>query len=171
LEAAPMNSQTLIYLLIGIAILALLIVRNLRARPVREVNQPLFLILGAIGAIETYQYLTQHHAGATVVAALLGSLVLAALFGVIRALTVRVWINNGQPWSQGGIPTAVLWVIALAAHLGYDALLNGHKDLTGLGEATVMLYLVVSLLVQRVIVDVRAAKLASAPAGGPSWTV
>jgi hypothetical protein len=165
-----MNSQTLIYLLIGIAVLALLIVRNLRAQPVRQVNQRLFVILGIIGVIETYQYLTQHHAGATGVAALLGSLVLAAVFGVIRGLTVRVWINGGQPWSQGSILTAVLWVIALGAHLGYDALLNGHQDLSGLGGATVMLYLVVSLLVQRVIVNVRAGQLAPAPAGGPDWT-
>ena len=159
-----MNSQTLTYLLIGIAVLALLIVRNLRAQPVREVNQRLFLILAVVGVVETYQYLTQHHAGVAAVAALLGSLVLAAAFGVIRALTVRVWIDGGQPWSQGGILTAALWVVALGAHLGYDALLNGHQDLSGLGEATVMLYLVVSLLVQRVIVNMRAAKLAPAPA-------
>jgi hypothetical protein len=166
-----MNSQTLIYLLVGVAVLALLIVRNLRARPVREVNQRLFLILGVIGVIQTYQYLTQYHAGATGVAALLGSLVLAAGFGVIRALTVRVWINDGQPWSQGSALTAVLWVIAVAAHLGYDALLSGHKDLSGLGAATVMLYLLVSLLVQRVIVNARAGQLAPAPPGGPDWTV
>lgn len=165
-----MNSQTVIYLVIGVAVLALLIIRNLRARPVREVNQRLFLILGVIGLVETYQYLTQHHAGATALAALLGSLVLAAVFGVIRALTVRVWINGGQPWSQGNILTAALWVVALGAHLGYDALLNGHKDLSGLGEATVMLYLVVSLVVQRVIVNMRAGRLAPAPAGGPDWT-
>lgn len=165
-----MNSQTVIYLVIGVAVLALLIIRNLRARPVREANQRLFLILGVIGLVETYQYLTQHHAGATALAALLGSLVLAAVFGVIRALTVRVWINGGQPWSQGNILTAALWVVALGAHLGYDALLNGHKDLSGLGEATVMLYLVVSLVVQRVIVNMRAGRLAPAPAGGPDWT-
>lgn len=164
-----MNSQTLIYLVIGIAVLGLLIFRNLRAQPVRQVNQRLFLVLGVIGVIETYQYLGKHHAGTEAIAALAGSLVLAAVFGVIRAMTVRVWMKDGQPWSQGNLVTAALWVVALAAHLGYDALLDQHKNLSGLGEATVLLYLVVSLIVQRVVVTTRAARLTPAPAGGPDW--
>jgi hypothetical protein len=164
-----MSSQTLIYLVIGIAVLGLLIVRNLRAQPVRQVNQRLFLILGVIGIVETYQYLGHHHAGATAVAALAGSLVLAGVFGLIRAMTVRVWMKDGQPWSQGNVLTAILWILALGAHLGYDALLDHHKDLSGLGEATVLLYLVVSLIVQRVVVTTRAARLSPAPASGPGW--
>lgn len=163
------SSQTLIYLVIGIAVLGLLIVRNLRAQPVRQVNQRLFLVLGVIGVIETYQYLANHDAGATAVGALAGSLVLAAAFGLIRAMTVRVWMQDGQPWSQGNVLTAILWVLALAAHLGYDALLDHHRNLTGLGEATVLLYLVVSLLVQRVVVAARAARLSPVSSGGPDW--
>lgn len=162
--------NTLVYLVVGVAVLGLLICRNLRAQPVRQVSQRLFLILGVVGVIETYQYLDKHHGGTAAIAALLGSLVLAAAFGVIRALTVRVWMKDGQPWSQGSIPTAALWVLAPAAHLGYDALLNTHKDLTGLGEATVVLSLVVSLAVQRLIVTARAGWLAPAPAGGPGWS-
>jgi hypothetical protein len=168
-----MNSQTLLNLVVGVAVIGLLIYRNLRAQPVRQVNQRLYLILGVIGVVETFQYLSKHHAGATGIAALAGSLALAAIFGVIRALTVRVWIKAGQPWSQGSILTAGLWVCALGAHLGYDALLNGHKDISGLGEATVLLYLVVSLAVQRLVIMARAAKLEPAPAGGglgqPGW--
>lgn len=161
--------NTLLYLLVGIAVLGLLIFRNLRAQPVRQVNQRLFLILGVIGVIEAYQYLAKHHVDTTVIAALAGSLVLAGAFGVVRALTVRVWMKDGQPWSQGNVITAILWVVALAAHLGYDALLDHHKNLSGLGEATVLLYLVVSLIVQRVVVTTRAARLSPAPAGGPDW--
>jgi len=161
--------NTLLYLLVGIAVLGLLIFRNLRAQPVRQVNQRLFLILGVIGVIEAYQYLAKHHVDTTVIAALAGSLVLAGAFGVGRALTVRVWMKDGQPWSQGNVITAILWVVALAAHLGYDALLDHHKDLSGLGEATVLLYLVVSLIVQRVVVTTRAARLSPSPAGGPDW--
>ncbi len=166
------NSQTLLYLVIGVAVLGLLIFRNLRAQPVRQVNQRLFVILGVIGLIETYEYLSQHHAGSIGVLALAGSLVLAAGFGVIRAMTVRVWMKDGQPWSQGSLLTAVLWVVALGAHLGYDALLSAHRDISGLGDATVLLYLVVSLAVQRVIVLSRANRLdpvAGSPAGQPGW--
>jgi hypothetical protein len=167
-----MSSQTLLELIVGVAVLALLIVRTMRARPVRQASQRLFLILGVVGLIETYQYLQHHHAATTTVAAALaGSLVLAAVFGALRAVTVRVWMREGQPWAQGSWITAVLWVVALAAHLGYDALLNTHKDINGLGDATVVLYLVVSLIVQRVIVSARAAKLDPAGSGAqPGWT-
>jgi hypothetical protein len=166
------NSQTLLYLVIGVAVLGLLIFRNLRAQPVRQVNQRLFLILGVIGLIETYQYMSAHHTGSIGVVALVGSLVLAAVFGVIRAMTVRIWVKDGQPWSQGNLLTAVLWVIALGAHLGYDALLNAHKDISGLGDATVLLYLAVSLAVQRGIILTRANRLdpvAGTRTGQPTW--
>jgi hypothetical protein len=152
-----MNSQTLFELVIGVAVLGLLIYRNLRARPVRQANQRLYLILGVIGVIETFQYVDKHHDGALAVAALLGSLVLAAGFGAVRALTVHVWMQNGQAWSKGNWLTAGLWVVALAAHLGYDAALG--KQLAGLGDATILLYLVASLLTQRVIVLARAQRL------------
>jgi hypothetical protein len=161
-----MTSQTVIDLVIGVAVLGLIIYRNLRAQPVRQVNQRLFLILGIIGLVETYQFLHTHHGGTLAVAALAGSLVLAAGFGVIRALTVRIWMKDGQPWSQGSIVTAGLWLVALAAHLGYDALLSSHKSISGIGTATILLYLVVSLLVQRVIITARASKLGGSQVGG-----
>jgi len=166
------NSQTLLYLVVGVAVLGLLIFRNLRAQPVRQVNQRLFIILGAIGVFEAYQYLSQHHAGSIGILALVGSLVLAAVFGIIRALTIRVWVKDGQPWSQGNVLTAVLWIIALGAHLGYDALIGAHKDISGLGDATALLYLAVSLAVQRVIIVTRANRLdlvSGANARQPSW--
>jgi hypothetical protein len=60
----------------------------------------------------------------------------------------------------------LLWVAAVAAHLGYDALVaqsHGHR---GLGSATVVLYLAVSLGFQRVIVHQRARRLR--PGGRPA---
>jgi hypothetical protein len=165
------NSQTLLYLVIGVAVLGLLVYRNLVARPVRQANQRLYLILGIIGIVETVEYMQKNHVDATVAtAALAGSLVLAAVFGAIRAFTVRVWMKDGQPWSQGNVVTAVLWVIALGAHLGYDALIGHDKGVGDIGSATVLLYLVVSLAVQRFIIVARAAKLDPVGAGQQGWT-
>ncbi len=166
-----MNSQTLVYLLIGVAVLGLLIYRNLMARPVRQANQRLYLILGIIGIVETVEFMQKNHVDATIAtAALAGSLVLAAVFGALRAFTVRVWMKDGQPWSQGNVLTAVLWVIALGAHLGYDALIGHDKGVGDIGTATVLLYLVVSLAVQRFIIVARAAKLDPVAAGHQSWS-
>ena len=104
-------------------------------------------------------YFHRLHAGSIAIVAMAGSLVLAAAFGALRAATVRVWIQGGQAWSQGRLITAVLWVVALAAHLGYDYLIGQHKDIGNAGSATILLYLAVSLGVQRLIVNARAQRL------------
>ena len=159
-----MSSQSLLYLVIGVAVLGLLIYRQLSTRPVQG-NQRIVLILVIIGLIETAQYLQKAHAGSAAVVALAGSLVLAAAFGAARAATIKIWIQDGQAWAKGNLLTAALWVVALAAHLGYDYLIGQHKDLGNIGAATVVLYLAISLAVQRVIVSARAQRLNPASAG------
>jgi hypothetical protein len=155
----------LVQVILGIAVLALLIYRQLLARPVNASVLRLTVILGGIGLLETYQFLAGHHADAVTYAAIGGSLLLAAFFGGLRAVTVRVWSDGGQAWSKGSWLTAGLWIAALAAHLGYDALVaDGHGN-KGLGSATVLLYLAVSLGIQRLIVLQRAHRL---PHGGPA---
>ena len=160
-----MSSQTALELVVGIVVLGLLVYRQLRARPLRG-SQRLLLILLVIGVIETAEYLQHQHAGSAAVVALAGSLVLAAVFGVVRAFTGRIWIQDGQPWVQGNLLTAALWVVALAAHLGYDYVVGQHKDIGDIGSVTVLLYLVVSLGVQRVVSSYRAQRLEPAVAGG-----
>lgn len=167
-----MGQQSVTYLIVGVAVLALLIYRQVIPRPVRSSSSRLMLVLGVIGLVETVQFFQQQHSGGVVtVAALAGSLVLAAVFGALRATTVRVWLRDGVPWSQGNWLTALLWVVALAAHLGYDYLLDHRKGTSHLGDATIVLYLAVTLVVQRVIVAQRASRLGqgsgSAPFMGP----
>jgi len=153
-------------IVLGVAVLALLIYRQVIARPVRARGLQIVLMLGVIGVIQTVGYFDHSHSSDGTYAALGGSLVLAAIFGVLRASTVRLWIQDGQVWQKGNWVTGGLWVVALAAHLGYDALVargNGHGA-ASVGDATVVLYLAVSLGIQRVIVQQRASRLM--PGGG-----
>jgi hypothetical protein len=159
-----MSSQTLTYLVIGVAVLGLLIYRQLVARPVRSSSR-VVLILAVIGLIEAVQYIQRLHAGTAAIVALVGSLVLAAAFGAARAATVKIWMQDGQAWVKGNLLTAGLWVLALGAHLGYDYLIGLHRDIGSLGDATVLLYLAISLAVQRYIVNLRAQRLDPAMAG------
>ncbi|MGH3300812.1 MAG: hypothetical protein ACRDOK_03835 [Streptosporangiaceae bacterium] len=161
-----MSSQMVTELVIGVVILGLLVYRQLQARPLRA-NQRLLLILLVLGVIETWEYFQggKHSASAAVVA-LVGSLVLAAAFGAARAFTVRIWQQDGQPWVQGNVLTAALWVVALAAHLGFDYLVGQHKDVGDIGNATVVLYLVASLGVQRVVMIYRAQRMDPAAVSG-----
>lgn len=159
-----MSSQTVLDLLIGLVVLGLLIFRQLQVRPVRG-NQRLLLILLVAGVIEMSSSLQRMHAGPATIAALAGSLVLATIFGALRAFTVRIWMQDGQPWVRGGLLTAALWVAALAAHLGYDYLVGQDKSMAQVGTATVLLYLVASLGVQRLVIAFRAQRLDPAGLG------
>jgi hypothetical protein len=146
-------------LVLGVVVLGLLIYRQLVPRPVNASALRLMVILGLIGVVETAGFFQKHHGGAFAAAALGGSLVLALIFGGLRALTTRVWLKDGAPWTQGNWVTALLWIAALGAHLGYDALLDHHHGTAGLGDATVVLYLAISLGAQRLIVQQRARRL------------
>jgi hypothetical protein len=152
-------------IVLGVVVLGLLVYRQLRSRPVSASGLRLITILGVIGLIETYQFLDSRHSGAVTYAALAGSLVLAAGFGALRAATVRIWLQGHQPWSKGNWLTAALWIVALAAHLGYDALVTPGRGSSGLGAATTVLYLAVSLGIQRAVTQVRAGRLQPGGAG------
>jgi uncharacterized membrane protein (UPF0136 family) len=143
-------------LALGVVVLGLLIYRQLVPRRVSSSSLRIMLILGVIGVVELVQFLQKHHDRTVLAAALGGSLVLALVFGVLRAMTTRIWQQDGSAWSQGNWLTALLWVLALGAHLGYDALLDHHHGTAGLGEATLVLYLAISLGAQRLVVMQRA---------------
>jgi hypothetical protein len=155
-------------IILGVLVLGLVIYRQVVARPMNARGLRLILILAVIGVIETADYLQKYHGGTGTYAALGGSLVLAAVFGVLRAATVRIWSQDGQVWSKGNWLTALLWLIALGAHLGYDALVaHGHGSDGGVGTATIVLYLAVSLGVQRLIGQYRASRMGLAPFDSP----
>jgi len=147
----------------------------MQVRPVRA-SMRLPLILAVLGVIELSQFLRHDHHTATVLAALAGSLVLAAITGAIRAMTVRVWFDGGQALRQGTWITALLWIVSLGLHLGYDYLVDGKGSQAGLGSASLVLYFAVTYTIQRLILQARSQRLAGAPqdirdpgARTPSW--
>jgi hypothetical protein len=154
-------------IILGVAVLALLIYRQLSIRPVNASTLRLIAILVIIGVLQTVQFLSKGHAHPLTYAALGGSLVLAAIFGALRAGTVRVWLDEGQAWSQGNWLTAALWLASLAAHLGYDILVVHSPGARGLGTATIVLYLAISLGFQRILVLQRAHRLQLAEPTAP----
>lgn len=144
----------------GLAVLAWLLWRQRQKRLVREDRRPVvLLILLVLGILQLSTYLGSASTSALVIALLVGSLVLAAGFGVVRALSVRLWRQDGQLWRQGTWLTVGLWVVAIGVHIGLDALFDGPAK--GLGAASILLYLAVSLGVQRLVVQSRASRLGS----------
>ena len=159
-----MTTTTLVSILIGVAVAALLIVRQLRAQPLNA-NFRIPLIIGIIGIIELVEYLGKHHPSAVAYGALAGSLVVAAVFGALRAATVHLWRQDGVPWRKGNWLTGILWVVSLAAHFGIDFLIDPHNPNGGLAGSSIFLYLAVTYTIQRVVMQARAQKLPLAGGG------
>src|SRR5487761_1500870 len=157
-----MSSAAAADIAIGVLVLAFVLYRQLTTQRLRE-NYRLPLILGVIGIVQFVTFLNGHpHDDGGIAAAVVGSLVIAGIFGAIRVPTFRVWRQNGVLLRRGNWLTAVLWVASLAAHLGYDYLVAGHvtagKNGGNVGDATVLLYLVATLPVQRSLLMARPAR-------------
>lgn len=155
---------------ISLVILALLVRRQLRVRPVRESTS--FVLLGvlcvlgvaafAVGVKSVTKY---HPLSASTVVLICASFVLAAVFGVLRALTVRVWRDAaGVAMRQGTAVTMVLWAVSIAVHYGMDAWIDHSTKVGALGFSTVYLYLAVTFGVQSFVIRRRAAAMVATAA-------
>ncbi|WP_034264007.1 hypothetical protein [Actinospica robiniae] len=145
----------MVSLIIGAAVLALLIFRQVSVRPLREGHR-VPLILTVVGIVEFSQYLRSHRGHpAAIASALGGSLVLAAVSGAARAPTVRIWTQDGTVMRQGTALTVLLWIVPAAMHLGYDKLAGGNA-VGDVGASTMLLYYAVTFTVQRRVLHARA---------------
>lgn len=67
---------------------------------------------------------------------------------------MHVWRDKGQLMSQGNWLTIVWWVVALAVHLGIDFYSSNVLKITdseGLAGASIVLYMALSLGVQKYV--------------------
>jgi hypothetical protein len=148
-------------IVIGAAVVGLIIVRQIRTRPVREDSAArLMLILGVIGVIDMVNTAKGHSIPARVIGLLAVGLVLALVFGALRALSVQIWRDPaGVAWRRGTSLTIVLWVFSLAAHFGIDFLAGSSSTAKSLASASILLYLAITLGVQRELIRWRAARV------------
>ena len=151
-----MGSESVV---IGLAVLAWLLWRQVQVRELRRdkgMTFPLILVVAGIAQISSYSH--EHPLGTTGTALLATSIVVAAAFGALRATTVNLWLEDGKLLRQGTVVTAVLWVVAIAIHIGGDHVIAPH-DADRLGGVSLLLYLGVSLAVQRFCLEQRARRL------------
>ena len=148
-------------IVIGAAVVVLLLARQVQKRSVKEDSRPIiFLILAVVGLFEAGQFLKGHPVGGEAILLAVGSLVLAAVFGVVRAFTVRLWREDGKLYRQGNVLTIVLWLVSIGVHFGGDALIDSSAK--GLSSSTLLLYLAMTLGVQQIVVRYRATQLSRA---------
>lgn len=145
---------------LGAVILILVLLRQVRVRPVPRVFQPrLPVVIGVIGLFEMFSYAGDHHVSSSAWLWVAGTLVVGALgLGVLRGVSMRVWAGNGWVLRQGSAVTMALWLVSLLVHFVGDAE-QGHAGAAGLEGASFLLYLGVTLCVQYYVVYRRALPL------------
>lgn len=156
-----MSQSEVVYVVIGLAVVALIVVTQLKTRPLRENSATrLTVILGVIGLFEVYGAVKGHPLGAWAVAWLAGSLIVGGGLGAARALTVRIWrIEDGSALVKGTAVTAVLWIVSVAAHFALDLGISHSTRIPGLASASLLLYLAITLGAQRAVLQWRAARI------------
>ena len=142
---------------LGVIILILVLLRQLRVRPVpRTFRTTLPVVLGVIGLFEMIAYAGDHHVTGSTWAWVLGALAIGAVgVGALRGISMRVWTSHQWVVRQGTTITMVLWLASLLVHFAADD--NGGAR--GFEGATFLLYLGVTLAVQAYVVHLRAQPL------------
>jgi hypothetical protein len=145
---------------VGALILILVLLRQVRVRPVPRVFQPrLPVVIGVIGLFEMFSYAGDHHVSSTAWLWVVGTLIVGALgVGILRGISTRVWAGNGWVLRQGSAVTMALWLVSLLVHFAGDAG-QGHAGAAGLEGASFLLYLGVTLCAQSYVVYRRALPL------------
>ncbi len=145
---------------LGALILILVLLRQVRVRPVPRVFQPrLPVALGVIGLFEMASYAGNHHVSSTAWLWVVGTTLVGALgLGALRGLSMRVWTGNGWVLRQGNALTMALWLASLLVHFVGDAAWS-HAGAAGLEGASFLFYLGVTLSMQSYVVHRRALPL------------
>jgi hypothetical protein len=142
---------------LGVIVLILVLLRQVRVRPVPRVFRArLPIVLGVIGLFEMVAYAGDHHVTGSRWAWVLGALLVgAAGVGALRGLSMRVWASHNWVVRQGTTVTMALWLVSLILHFAAD----DYGGARGLEGASFLLYLGLTLAVQYYVVHRRAQPL------------
>ena len=104
------------------------------------------LALAAVGVVYYALYAAEYPISHTDLLLIgLSFAVLSVGLGVVRAYTVRIWVEGGVPFRQGTKITLALWAAAVGIHLSLDIF-------TGAVAASLPLYLAVTWIIQILVV-------------------
>jgi hypothetical protein len=159
-----MNGSSVGNIVTGLVVFAFILGRQVQTRPVKtDSAMKTILVLGGIGLVELDQatYGKGYTLGEATITLMVASLVVAAVLGAGRALSVKVWRDaKGTAFMRGTILTVILWIVSLAIHFGFEVAIDRSTTIPGgLGQVTILPYLAASLGIQREVARFRAAQV------------
>jgi hypothetical protein len=146
---------------IGIVVVCFVLYRQLQTRPVRGPRSlRIMVIIGVLGVVQLVSFTEHTSVNATGWTLLVVGLATGAGFGLLRGTQMHVWMIGDNPMRKGNAITLVLWVVGIAIHLLIDVVGTAVASVpSGLGSASLLLYLAVTLGVQQAVVGERANRL------------
>ncbi|WP_406138307.1 hypothetical protein [Streptomyces sp. NBC_01089] len=150
---------------IAVAVVGLVIFRQLRTRPVRRygslIGPAVLGVLGVAGiAFGIATVLQDHRLTVLPMALLVVSLAVAAGLGAVRSRTVRLWHGaQGEVLRKGTAATTGLWLASVAVHIGLGLWIDHAAGAGVLGTASLYAYLAIGLGTQNILLRGRAATL------------
>lgn len=143
------GAPRLVGLLVGLAVFVIILWRQRQVRPLRS-RVTGAIVLAVLGFGNLTASARAQPLSAAQVTWLVSLLAVDAVgLGAVRALTVRVWIDDaGQAWRQGTWWTALLWIAGAAVHELADGV-------AGIGSTSALLYLGLTLAAQRLVLNAR----------------
>ncbi len=148
--------------LVGVAIVGLVLFRQLRPRRVAE-GRSWWLLPAILVFLSTRSGgLTDPHHETASVLLLAAEMAIGVAMGTVWAFTTRIWRDeSGTAWVKGTKATAAAWIGGIALRIGLAAV--GETMGVHQGSGTIMLALAATLLIRTGVVVWRAGNLETTP--------
>jgi hypothetical protein len=149
-----------LYVVIAVGVVAFFIVRQRRSDRFRERSLLFPLALGVYGAVLLTQT-TEHDALTTASAVLLlSSAVASIVFGVIRGVTIELFLRGDELWERASWMTiGVGWGGLVVTRIGLIVLAAAVGAKVASSPASIPLMLAITLAAQMLVVKVRAREI------------
>jgi hypothetical protein len=160
------------YVSIAIAVLVVAYVcyRQLQTRSIREDRGLLlYVLVFALGVLQASTFFQSHTVGTTAIALVTASILVGIGLGAVRGRLTHLWRSDGQLLRRGNPWTIGIWIVGLGIHLGID-LFSSQLDHSaeGLASSTLLLYVGLSLGMQRLVLLRRAKSIVEHPNEAPT---
>lgn len=163
------NTSVTLDIVIAVVVLALVLYRQVIARPaylLRPFVLPAILIVIGIGTISNVAH---GHLSSTAVTYVTVDLVSSLALGAFRGLFVKLYEHDGVLWRQGGAVTMSLWGVAIGVRV-LILVLASNAGVGQVSDAALDISFGLSLVGQSAVVALRGSRMgipfAVAPARG-----
>jgi hypothetical protein len=165
-----LTSSPYVSIAIAAVIVAFVCYRQLRTSSIREERGLLlYVLVFALGVLQTVTYIQKHSVGALVLSLVLASLLIGLGLGALRGRLVHLWRTDGQLLRRGNAWTIALWIVGIGIHLGIDLFSRGlDKSGQGFATSTLFVYIALSLGAQRFVLLRRAKTIVEHPNEAPT---